>query len=73
MNENDNGSRYREAIFVGTSRATEDKEPVLEDAVRDAYEKATEQGRTPPFRVLEIWVDGENPLTEYRVALHTGT
>lgn len=72
MNDNDFAGRYREGIYVGRSQRTDKQPPLLESAVEDAYEKAKDGGRTPPFRVLEIWVDGDNPLSEYIVALQTG-
>jgi hypothetical protein len=71
--DDDVGGRYREGIFVGRSQRTEERGPMLEEAVEDAYNKAQDAGRPPPYRVLEIWVDGENPLSEYIVALKTGS
>jgi hypothetical protein len=68
-NDDDRQTQYREGIFVGVSRRTDEQEAILEDAVRNAYDKASGAGLTPPFRVLEIWVNGENPLTEYIVSL----
>jgi hypothetical protein len=73
MTEGDFTGRYREGIFVGISkRKGDDEPPLLEEAVTMAYEKARDNGRTPPFRILEIWVDGENPLSEYIVAMQAG-
>jgi hypothetical protein len=60
---------YRGSIFVGSSTADDEGGPTFEQAVNDAYEKAKGQGKHPPFRVREIWVDGNNPLSEYRVAI----
>jgi hypothetical protein len=72
MTHNDFTGRYRDGIFVGTSRRKDDEPPLLEEAVANAYDKARDGGRTPPYRVLEIWVDGENPLSEYIVVLQAG-
>lgn len=43
------------------------KHKELNDACKDAYEKAKGNGGTPPFVVDRIELHGTNPFTEYRV------
>jgi hypothetical protein len=63
--------RYRESVFVGRSTADDEGGPTFELAVQDAYQRAKEKGKEPPFKVLETWVDGTNPLSEYLVSVKT--
>jgi hypothetical protein len=72
MYNDDPTARFRNNIFVGVSVGDGDNPPVLQAAFEAAYEKARDGGGEPPYRVLEIWVNGENPLTEYIVALKAG-
>jgi hypothetical protein len=59
---------YRGKIYVGRSTMDE-PDFSLETALKDAYEKAKEDSKSGPFRIIEIWVEGNNPLSEYRVAV----
>jgi hypothetical protein len=59
---------YRGKIYVGRS-TRDDEEFSLEHAVKQAYEQAKADSKSGPFRIIEIWVDGDNPLSEYRVAV----
>ena len=63
---------YRESIFVGRSGPEDEGGPTLEKAFEDAYERAKAGGKRPPFKVLDTWVNGTNPLSEYIVALKAG-
>ena len=63
---------YRQSIFVGRSSADDQGGPTLEKAFEDAYERAKAGGKKPPFKVLDTWVHGTNPLSEYIVALKAG-
>jgi hypothetical protein len=63
--------RYRERVYLGRSRRKQNKAPSLEDAVEDAYNDAKKAGKPGPYRLVDIWVDGTNPLTEYIVVLAT--
>ena len=69
--DNDYTRDYRDNVYVGSSNVNEEAFS-LEKAFEDAYNKATAAGKTPPFKVLEIWVDGTNPLSDYKVALKSG-
>jgi hypothetical protein len=44
----------------------------VENAIRDAYDKLSRRGGTPPFRVIETWAYGSNPFTEFRVVIKGG-
>jgi hypothetical protein len=59
---------YRGRTYVGHSKKG-DPEFSLEKALEDGYNKARADHKNPPFRMIEIWVDGTNPLSEYRVVL----
>lgn len=72
MNDIDPTEDYRGRVYVGRSRKQDDPGFSLEKALDDAYEKARNDNKNPPFRVLEIWVDGNNPLSEYKVAVGAG-
>ena len=72
MNDEGLTLEYRARIYVGKSRRG-DSDFSLSAAIRDGYEQATADGKRPPFRVLEIWVDGDNPLSEYRAAIGSGS
>lgn len=63
---------FRARIYVGSSKKSDDPDFSVEKALHNAYEKARRDNRNPPFRVLEMWVDGDNPLSEYRVAVGAG-
>jgi hypothetical protein len=43
--------------------------PKLHDAIEDAWEKAKGPGRPTSMKVLEITVEGSNPITGYGVIL----
>jgi hypothetical protein len=64
---------YRKTLFVGSSTEADEGGPTLEKAFEDAYEKAKQQGKKPPFKVHDIWLHGTNPLTEYRVVVGSGS
>ena len=66
-------AEYRARIYVGRSRKADDPDFSLEKAFHDAYQKARNDNKNPPYKVLETWIDGENPLSEYRVAIGTGS
>jgi len=68
MRSEDPTGEFRSSIYVGSSHV-DDENFSLEAALEDAYEKAKADGKTPPFRVIETWIDGTNPLSEYRVAV----
>jgi hypothetical protein len=72
MVEQDLTADFRGRIYVGRSKKSDDPDFSLDKALDDAYKKATQDHKTPPFRVLEIWIDGDNPLSEYRVAVGAG-
>ena len=38
-------------------------------AIRDGYDRLSERGVKPPYRVVEIWAHGTNPFTEFRVVM----
>jgi hypothetical protein len=63
---------FRARVYVGQSRRGDD-EFSLEAALDEAYQKAKNDNKTGPFRVLEIWIDGNNPLSEYKVAVGSGS
>jgi hypothetical protein len=71
VNDIDPTEDYRDRVYVGRSRSA-DPEFSLEKAFEDAYEKAKGAGKAGPFQVLEIWVDGTNPLSDYKVAVKAG-
>jgi hypothetical protein len=71
MNDTDPTEEYRSWIYVGSSKSTDD-DFSIEAAAKDAYDRATAGGRTPPYRVLEIRLHGTNPFSEYRVAVGPG-
>jgi hypothetical protein len=60
---------YREKIFVGESRRTEENEPTLEDAFDDAWRQASGGGVEPGTRMhlLDTEAYGQNPINTYRV------
>jgi hypothetical protein len=61
--------RYRKTVHVGRSkRKNDDEPPTLDEALRDAYDKAS-GGRGGKYRLLDIWVRGDNPLSEVIVSL----
>jgi hypothetical protein len=62
-------AKYRERVYVGRSRRGRDKVPSLEEAVEDAYKDARKAGKPGPYRLMDVWVDGTNPLTDYIVVL----
>ena len=64
---------YRARIYVGSSKKDDDPDFSLEKALHDAYRKARADNKNPPYKVLEILIDGNNPLSEYRVAIGTGS
>jgi|RhiMethySRZTD1v2_1073278.scaffolds.fasta_scaffold109917_1 hypothetical protein len=68
MQSADPTADYRGKIYVGRS-TKDDDEFSLEAAVKDAYEQAKADSKSGPFRVMEIWFDGDNPLSEYKVAV----
>lgn len=68
MQSADPTEEYRARIYVGRSRKDDDNFS-LEAALEDAYEKAKADGKSPPFRVIETWIDGTNPLSEYKAAV----
>ena len=68
MESPDPTEEYRARVYVGRSRKG-DPDFSLDAALNDAYEKAKNDGKSGPFRVVETWVDGNNPLSEYRVAV----
>jgi hypothetical protein len=69
MQSADPTGEYRGKIYVGRSNKEDDPEFSLEKALQDAYEQARGDNKSGPFRLIEIWVDGNNPLSEYRVAV----
>lgn len=73
MNEEDLTGQYRGRIYVGRSRKSDDPDFSFEKALHNAYQKASNDNKNPPFRVLEIWVDGHNPLSEYIVSVGTSS
>ena len=68
MQSDDPTGEYRSMIYVGRSRK-DDESFSLEAALEDAYEQAKADGKSPPFRVIETWIHGTNPLSEYRAAV----
>ena len=57
-----------EGPWIGHSHKGADRcEPLLEDAIRDAYGQAKNDGYDGWLRVEEIWLRGENPISEYRI------
>jgi hypothetical protein len=65
-------ARYRERVYVGRSRRKPSKAPSLEEAVEDAYNEAKKADKPGPYRLVDVWVDGTNPLTDYIVVLAAG-
>jgi hypothetical protein len=72
VNDTNLTEEYRARIYVGTSSKRTDPDFSLEKALEDAYEQAKADGAGPPYRVLETRVEGENPLSDYIVALKAG-
>jgi hypothetical protein len=60
---------YRARLYVGSSKKRDDPDFSLQKALEDGYRKASQDGKSPPFRVIETWIDGDNPLSEYRVVI----
>ena len=59
--------RSGRSVHVGHSKKSEDPKFSLEKALDDAYKAARRAGKNPPFRVINIVIDGDNPLSEYIV------
>ena len=63
--------------FEGVSRATEDSEAGFRAATKDAVERfkaehgAPEPGKPVRLRVVEMYVDVQNPIHDYIVVLGT--
>jgi hypothetical protein len=57
------------SIHEGRSKKRDDPHFSLEKALDNAYKAARRERKTPPFRVVNIYVDGDNPLSEYIVYL----
>lgn len=64
-------AKYRERVYVGRSRRKGDRTPSLEEAIEDAYMDAKKAGKPGPYQLLDVWVDGTNPLTDYIAVLKT--
>jgi hypothetical protein len=62
-------------VYTGRSGEEKGTEPTLRNAIDDAYEEAKAGRRQEGFseddpfwfRVVDIWVKGTNPITDYRV------
>jgi|EndMetStandDraft_5_1072996.scaffolds.fasta_scaffold529871_2 hypothetical protein len=55
------------STYPGHSKKSEDPKFSLEKALDDAYKTARRAGKNPPFRVVNIFIKGDNPLSEYLV------
>ena len=62
-------SDYPGRVFVGRDSGDEENPPKIDKAMRDAWDKAKADGKRPPYRVLNIWLHGDNPLTDYFVSV----
>jgi flavin-binding protein dodecin len=61
---------YQHHRFVGSSKLTKKAAPTVEAAIEDGYRKAQTRRRgRVTLRVVDIFVIGSNPITEYRVVL----
>jgi hypothetical protein len=62
---------YQHQVFVGSSRRTRQAKPTVEGAIENGYEAARKviKSGTLTLRVVDIFVIGRNPITEYRVVL----
>jgi len=59
--------RSHRSVHKGQSRKQDDPHFSLEKALENAYKAAKNDHKSPPFRVVNIFVDGNNPLSEYTV------
>lgn len=59
-----NKEEHGEGAAVGRGKT-------LDQAVSEGYEKMKRRGASPPFRVEEIWAEGTNPFSGYRVVLRS--
>jgi hypothetical protein len=59
--------RSHRSVHKGRSSKKDDPHFSLEKALDDAYKAARREHKTPPFRVINIFIDGDNPLSEYIV------
>jgi hypothetical protein len=55
------------SVHEGRSKKGDDPHFSLEKALDNAYKAARRAGKNPPFRVINIFVSGDNPLSEYIV------
>jgi hypothetical protein len=62
-NDEDLIREYINDVAIGTDRLS------VAAAIKDGYGKLEGKRVKPPYRVVEIWADGENPFTEFRVIL----
>lgn len=60
--EDEETQRYIENTQVGRGRT-------LDEAIKDAYVKLEGRNTTPPYRIAEIWADGTNPFSGFRVVI----
>lgn len=67
MNESDSGELLREVLAQFEHEYTGEGEK-LKDALNVAYEKGKESGHKV-FRVQEIFIRGDNPLSGYGVVI----
>jgi hypothetical protein len=65
-------ARYRERVYLGRSTRKSSKAPSLEEAVEEAYKDAKKAKKPGPYRLVDVWVEGTNPLTDYIVVLAAG-
>ena len=63
-------SQFNGPPYVGRS-SEEEAEPTLENAIRNAYKKGRHGKPDGPmtFRISEIRVEGNNPISDYIVHL----
>jgi hypothetical protein len=66
-------AQYRKKVYVGRSKRRGTRPPSFEEALEDAYKQAKAAREPGPYRVLDTWVDGDNPLGEYIVSVETQT
>lgn len=59
--------RSQRSVHVGRSSKKDDPKFSLEKALDNAYKAARQAHKNPPFRVINIFIGGDNPLSEYIV------
>jgi hypothetical protein len=63
-NENQPSFRdeYVENIEVGEGET-------YDEAVRDGYQRLSDRGKPPPYRIVEVYAVGDNPFSGYRAVM----